>query len=263
MLAAEFTLAELMIVAVADAFRGNGEVLAFGAGVIPRLGASLAKLTHTPELLMTDSEAYLVEQPVPLGRRKTEPHRSGYMSYSRVFDIVWSGRRHAMIGPLQIDRWGQSNLSGVGAYAKPKMAMLGMRGLPGNTISHMNSMFVPAHSKRVFVEGEVDIVGGVGYRAERWQPGQNRSSVAHHRIVTNLCVLDFDGPDHAMRVRSLYPGVSFAEVQDATGFPLLQTEAMQDFAAPTTEALRVIAELDPHNLRSKQLKDNPPGRRSA
>ena len=31
-----------------------------------RLGASLAKLTHSPELLMTDSESYRVAEPVPL-----------------------------------------------------------------------------------------------------------------------------------------------------------------------------------------------------
>ncbi len=50
------TLAELMIVAASECWRGDGEVLASGIGIVPRLGASLAKLTHTPELLMTDSE---------------------------------------------------------------------------------------------------------------------------------------------------------------------------------------------------------------
>jgi len=44
----EFTLAELLIVAACEAWRGNGEVIASGLGVIPRLGASLAKLTHSP-----------------------------------------------------------------------------------------------------------------------------------------------------------------------------------------------------------------------
>lgn len=48
----EFSLAELMIVAASEAWRGDGEVLASGIGVIPRLGASLAKLTHGPGLLM-------------------------------------------------------------------------------------------------------------------------------------------------------------------------------------------------------------------
>ena len=40
--ATEYKLCELMICAGADAFIGNGEVLATGIGVIPRLAASLA-----------------------------------------------------------------------------------------------------------------------------------------------------------------------------------------------------------------------------
>ena len=42
-----------------------------------------------------------------------------------MFECVWGGKRHAMIGPTQIDRWGQTNLSAVGDYAKPKSAVLG------------------------------------------------------------------------------------------------------------------------------------------
>ena len=259
-MATDFTLAELLIVACADAFRGNGEILASGIGTLPRLGAGLAKRTHTPELMMTDGEAYLVEEPVPLGPRTAVAPLSGYMSYARVFDIVWSGRRHVMIGPLQIDRFGQTNLSGVGRYEQPKIAMLGMRGLPGNSANHINSMFVPNHSRRVFVEGEVDIVGGVGYNPARWQPGMNRDAVDIRRIVTDLCVMDFEGPDHAVRVRSLHPGVSFDTVQAATGFPLLRADDLGETPAPDNGALAVIAALDPRNLRAGVFKDNPPGR---
>src|SRR5690554_4318304 len=148
----EFTLAELMIVAASEAFRGDGEILASGLGIIPRLGASLAKMTHTPELMMTDSECLLVEEPIPVGPRGDYvPKYSGYMSFERVFECVWGGKRHAMIGPTQIDRFGQTNLSVVGDYDKPKVAMLGVRGLPGNSINHINSLFVPNHNTRAFV----------------------------------------------------------------------------------------------------------------
>jgi len=69
---------------------------------------------------MTDSEAFLVEEPIPLGPRGDYvPRYSGYMSFERVFECVWGGRRHAMIGPTQIDRWGQTNLSCVGDYQNP------------------------------------------------------------------------------------------------------------------------------------------------
>lgn len=259
----DFSLAELMIVAASEAWRDNGEVLASGLGIIPRLGASLAKMTHSPELLMTDSEAFLVEEPIPVGPRGNyEPKYSGYMPFERVFDCVWHGKRHAMVGPTQIDRWAQSNLSVVGDYNKPKVAMLGVRGLPGNSINHRNSFFVPVHSKRVFVEGEVDMVSGVGFKPERWSEHMRQDLMGIGVAITNLCVMDFAGPDNAARVVSLHPGVSFDLVQENTGFPLLKAENLGETAHPTAEQLEVIATLDPHNLRSKQLKGNPAGIRS-
>ncbi len=260
----EFTLAELMIVAASEAFRGDGEIIASGLGIIPRLGASLAKMTHTPELMMTDSESLLVEEPIPVGPRGDYvPKYSGYMSFERVFECVWGGKRHAMIGPTQIDRFGQTNLSVVGDYDKPKVAMLGVRGLPGNSINHINSLFVPNHNTRAFVEGEVDMVSGVGYNPARWSKNMRQDLMEIRHIVTNLCVMDFGGPDHAIRVRSLHPGVTFEEVQENTGFELLKAPGMGETAHPTAEQLAIIAQLDPHNLRARQLKDNPPGIRSA
>ncbi len=259
----EFTLAELMIVAASEAWRGDGEVLASGLGVIPRLGASLAKLTHAPELLMTDSECLLVEEPIPLGPRGDYvPKYSGYLPFERVFECVWGGRRHAMIGPTQIDRFGQTNLSVVGDYRKPKAAILGVRGLPGNSINHINSFFVPQHSKRVFVEGEVDMVSGVGFNPARWAPGMKQDFMDIRHIVTDLCVLDFDGPDRAIRVRSLHPGVRFEEVQEKTGFALLKAPDLGETPRPSAEQLAIIRRLDPHDLRSTQIKGNPPGIRA-
>lgn len=255
-----------MIVAASETWRDNGELLASGITTIPRLGASLAKLTHSPELLMTDSEAYLVSEPVPLGPRAADyvPKFEGYMSFDRVFECVWGGKRHAMIGPTQIDRWGQTNLSVVGPdYAKPKSAVLGVRGLPGNSINHINSFFVPNHGPRVFVAGEVDMVSGVGYKPERWAPGMKRDYADIRIVVTDLCVMDFGGPDHAARVVSLHPGVSFEQVQAATGFPLLKADKLGETPLPTGDQLDIIRKLDPHNLRGVVLKGNPPAVKAA
>ena len=258
------TLAELMVVACSEAWRHNGEVLASGITTIPRLGASLAKLTHSPELLMTDSESFLVSEPVPLGPRGDYvPKYEGYMSFDRVFECVWGGRRHAMIGPTQIDRYGQTNLSVVGDYAKPKSAVLGVRGLPGNSINHINSFFVPNHGPRVFVAGEVDMVSGVGYNPARWGDGMKQDFVDIRIVVTDLCVLDFGGPGHAARVVSLHPGISFEQVQAATGFALLQADNLGVTPLPTEEQLAIIRRLDPHNLRGAVIKNNPPAVRVA
>lgn len=263
--AQDYTLAELVIVAAAQAWQGDGEVLATGIGPLPRLAAGLAKLTFAPGIMLTDGEAYLVEDPVPLGPRGDyQPKFSGWMPYSRVFDSVWSGRRHAMVTPVQVDRFGQGNISALGGdFRKPKVAMLGVRGFPGNSICHKNSMFLPNHNKRTFVEGEVDVVASVGHNPRNWPEGVKPVDVKLGLIVTDLCVFDFNGPGHAARVLSLHAGVTFQQVQEATGFPLLPAEGLTTTLAPTPEQLAIIGRLDPHNIRSGVLKGNPPGVRAA
>ena len=267
MAAQDFTLAELLICACADVWKDDGEVLATGIGIIPRIAQGLAKLTHSPGLMITDGEAYLTEEPVVIGARNHEGRSySGYMPYSRVFDLLWHGRRHALVGPVQVDRWGQANIACIGDFARPKRQMLGMRGFPGNSINHANSMFVPNHSTRVFVEDQVDVVCSVGYRKENWPEGVKSDYASIHRIVTNLCVIDFGGrttaQSRAMRVISLHPGVSFEEVQENTSFPLILADDCTETAHPTEDQLDVIRRLDPGDVRARQIKDNPPGVRA-
>jgi glutaconate CoA-transferase subunit B len=260
MSAVPYTLAELMICAASEAWRDDGEVLATGIGVIQRLAASLSMLTSNLQLMMTDSEAYMVAEPVPLGARNGyQPKFDSWMGFSRIFDNVWSGRRHAMVGPTQIDRFGQGNISCIGDYHKPRVQMLGVRGFPGNSISHANSFLVPSHNRRVFVEGEVDVVASVGYNPARLARGWSLDDIDIRLIVTDLCVLDFQGPEHQIGIRSLHPGVSLDEVLDNTGFALFVPQHIPTTAAPSVEQLTLIQRLDPHNLRASQLKDNPPG----
>lgn len=255
----DITLSELCIFACSEVFRTDREIIGTGIGPIPRLGVSLAKLTHSPGLMMSDGEAFLVEQPVPLGPRGDyKPKYSGHLPFSRFFDsAVWPGRRHAMVTPTQIDRFGQTNLSRLGGtHEQPKTQMLGVRGFPGNSIYHPNSMFIPFHSKRTFVEGEVDMVSSAGYNPAKRIAGGNYSGIDLKEMVTNLCVMDFGGPDNAVRVVTLHPGVSFDEVQEATGFALI--DAVEgETPLPGKDALEIINTLDPHNIRANVIRDNP------
>ena len=246
----EYSLAELCITAAAEAWRGDGEILASGLGVVPRLAAGLAKLTFSPDLMMTDSESVLVTEPVPPGPRKGyTPKVEGWMPFKKVFDTLWAGRRHAMTMPTQIDRFGSTNISFIGDPRKPKVQLLGVRGIPGNTINHPSSFFIPKHSKRTFV-ARVDMASGVGYDPERWTAGVRRDFVDLRLVVTDLAVLDFKGPNHTMRIRSLHPGVTAGQVQEQTSFELAVADNLGETAAPTPEQRRLIHEvLDPHRLR--------------
>jgi len=257
-----YSLAELMVCAASRVFDNDGEVLATGIGLLPRLAASLAMRTTNPDMMMTDSQSFMLSAPNPVSGMTSHMGQANenWMGFARIFDNVWSGHRHALVGPSQIDRYGQTNISALGgSHQSPKVQLLGVRGFPGNSISHANSFFVPSHSKRVFVEAECDVVCSIGYNPARLPKGYTFDDIDIRRVITNLCVMDFGGPDRQARVLSLHPGVSLEEVRDNTGFDLAVAVDLAETAAPTAEQLAILAELDPKDLRARQLKDNPPG----
>jgi acyl CoA:acetate/3-ketoacid CoA transferase beta subunit len=242
----EATRAEVCIVACAEAWRGDGAVLASPMGLIPTLGARLAQLTFAPDLLMTDGEAHLLAP----GREVVE----GWLPYRSVFTMVAGGHRHVMMGAAQLDRFGNQNISCAGDWARPRAQLLGVRGAPGNTINHPTSYWIPRHSRRVFTE-PVDMVSGLGYdRAAALGPRAARFHEVRV-VVTNLAVLDFATAHHGMRLRSLHPGVTVGEVTGATGFPLVIPPAVTQTRPPAAAELDLIrGALDPDGRRDAELR---------
>lgn len=249
------TRAEICCVAIAECFRGDGESLANPIGTIPMIGGRLARATFEPDLMMTDGEAFLIANDEafewPSGRLVEH-----YNPYRSMFDVVWRGPRHVIMGASQIDRYGNQNFAAIGGdYRKPKAQLLGFRGAPGNTVNNATSYWVPNHSPQVFVEN-VDVVTGVG-----WDRAQNAGREATRyfdlrQVVTNLCVLDFSTPDHRMRLRSVHPGVSVEEVVAATGFELVVPDPVPVSRLPTDEELRLLREvIDPSALREREVRE--------
>ena len=241
------SLAEICISASSKAWHGDGEILATGIGLIPRIAAGLAKLTHNPDLMMTDGETYLISRPVPMGKRDVSNDQvEGYMSYSRVFENLWGGKRHAMVTPTQIDSFGQTNISAIGDYNSPKVQLLGVRGFPGNFINHKNSIFIPNHSIKTFVEGEVDMVSGMGFKNKDLSNGKFEIKL----VVTNLGVFDFSGENNNLQLLSLHPGVNVDDVVTNTGFDVL-IKSDEITSMPSNEELTLIREvLDPQGFRN-------------
>ena len=237
----DVTLAEVCVTACADLFRGDGEIVVSPMGFIPALGAKLARLTFEPDLLLSDGEASLVT---------ADGVVEGWQPFRKVLDtVVPHGKRHVVMGANQVDRHGNQNISAIGPHGKPVKQLLGVRGGPGNTVNHRTSYWVPRHSKRVFV-AQVDVVSGVGY-----QRAGAFSLPYHdiHRVVTNLGVLDFGGPDHAPRLLSVHPGVSVDEVTEATSFPL-DTSDTGETRPPATDELELLrTRLDPNSVRDKEV----------
>lgn len=247
----EVSRADICVVACAEAWRGDGEILASPMLTVPTLGARLAALTFEPELVLSDGEASLLGAPPPLGVPATKVV-DGWVPYRQVFDVVWSGRRHVMMSPSQLSRYGDANISCIGDWARPTRQLLGSRGAPGNTVSHPTSYWVPRHSTRVFV-AEVDMVSGVGYRRAAEVGGAVARDHEIRRVVSNLGVFDFATPDHAMRLVSVHPGVTVDEVLANTGFPLAVPDPVPETRLPSAGELGLIEELDPKGLRLREV----------
>jgi acyl CoA:acetate/3-ketoacid CoA transferase beta subunit len=146
------TRAEVCVVAVAECFRGDGEILANPIGTVPMIGGRLARATFEPDLCCTDGEATLVadDAAFPAREARTIEYWNPYRS---MFDWVWSGRRHVMMGATQLDRYGNQNIAAIGDYRQPKVQLLGYRGAPGNTICCTTSYWIPNHGPKVLVDG--------------------------------------------------------------------------------------------------------------
>jgi len=250
--AGDATRAEVCAVAVAEAFRGDGEKLASAFGIVPTVGVRLAKLTFEPDLLMTDGVSMLLENVPPVSGPAEESRVEGWLPFRSVFDLLWSGRRHVIMTASQIDRFGNHNFACIGDFAKPKAQLLGMRGAPGNTIHHTTSYWVPRHTPRVFVE-QVDVVTGVGYDRAR-ELGASARFHDVRRVISNLGVFDFETEGRRMRLRSLHPGVGVDDVVAATGFELEVAPHLAETRAPTDEELRILRDvLDPEATREREV----------
>jgi len=233
------TRAEVCAVACAELFRDAGEIMVSPMTNMASVGARLARLTFSPDILLTDGEAQLLADTPALGASGAV---EGWMPFGRVFETLAWGRRHVVMGANQVDRFGNQNISAFGP-----------RGAPGNTINHATSYWVGNHSKRVFCEA-VDVVCGIGWdKVDAGNPAFRFANT--YRVVSNLGVFDFGGPDKTMRAVSLHPGVSPDDVRENTSFEVDGLDEAEETRPPTDDELRLIREvIDPKALRDREIR---------
>ena len=241
--------AEVCVIACAELFRDAGEIMVSPMTTIVSIGARLARLTFSPEILLTDGEARLLANTPAIGAKGAI---EGWMPFGRVFETLAWGRRHVVMGANQIDRYGNQNLSAFGPLQHPTRQMFGVRGAPGNTINHATSYWVGNHSTRVFCDS-VDIVSGIGWdKIDPDNPAFRFTNV--HRVVSNLGVFDFGGPGHTMRAVSLHPGVDPEDVAANTSFDVHNLNDAPATRLATGDELTLIREhIDPKALRDKEV----------
>jgi len=199
---------------------------------------------------LTDGEAQLLADTPAIGAVGAI---EGWMPFGRVFETLAWGRRHVVMGANQIDRYGNQNLSAFGPLQHPTRQMFGVRGAPGNTVNHATSYWVGNHSKRVFGDS-VDVVSGIGWdKVDAANPAFRFVNV--YRVVTNLGVFDFNGPNRQMRAVSLHPGITPEEVAENTSFEVHDLDDAEPTRLPTADELKLLREvIDPKSLRDKEVR---------
>ncbi|TNC29184.1 CoA-transferase [Amycolatopsis alkalitolerans] len=257
-----FTVEEQVISVLAQIYRG--EVIAAAATVSADIAARLAKALYAPEIVLMAGGSMAGFDCAPTAKGLNDEWISSATAvrgsdWIETFDLISAGKYAICMGPVQVDRTGSCNISVLGDWERPKVAMIGSRGIPDDLVRLSELTFhVRRHTPRALVE-RVDFRCGLGFGPDRDRLGLTMGEP--RMLVTDLGVFDFDRDGAGMRVRSLHPGVSFGDVVKATGFELLPPRgAVPVTPPPTEEELYWIRErLDPLGVRRLDSPEPPPG----
>ena len=252
---------EVMIKAMAKEIK-DGDKVAHGlASPLPILAMSLAKLTHAPNLVFLSVAEGLDPDlgKVRLTISSADPGLSvGAIAFSELVDAFDFCQRKELdlmfLGGAQIDKYGNTNLSAIGEYHRPKVRLPG-----GAATAHITSIiprtviWATRQSKRVFVE-KVDFRTGVGYLDGGDSREKSGAWPTILKVVTNLAVYGFDQKTRMMKVQSIHPGITADMIVENTGFAIEIPPGVPTTEMPTEEELHTIRELDPDNIRYSEFK---------
>jgi len=214
----------------------------------------LAQRTSSPLLVILFEAGGIAPQlptmPISVGDSRT--FYRGLMATSMA-DIMETCQRgmidYTFLGGAQIDPYGNLNSTLIGpSYAHPKVRLPGSGGANDLASLCWRILVVTQHDRRRFVE-KLDFVTTPGFLTG---PGAREAAglppgTGPYRVITDLAVLGYEDESKRMQVLSLHPGISLAEVQNATGFELGVKEPLTVTAPPSTEELRILREeVDPH-----------------
>lgn len=241
----------------------DGDSLQCGANaVVQRAGLLLGHLHHGPNcrVLIGRTFANLYDVPVlELYDMNVDWRASRWGEYIIPHDesFSWNIRRQVdafVIGALQIDKFGNTNMFGIGTDPK-RLKVRGPGGV-GTTRTGANCkrihVMMRRHDKRALVD-KCDFISAIGFGTgpgdrERYGfPGEGP-----RYCITPYCVFDFEPQSKRMRIRSLHPGISLEQVLDNTGFEPIVPHEVPQTPPPTAEELRILrTRIDPKGVLRK------------
>jgi glutaconate CoA-transferase subunit B len=243
---ADHNTMEMMICAAARNLE-DGSSVAVGTGA-PCAAAMLAQKTYAPNLVIIFEAGgvspVLPTMPISVGDSRTF-HKA--VMASGMCDAMETLQRgmvdYCFLGGAQIDMYGNLNSTCIGDWHQPKVRFPGSGGANDFGSFAWKIMIITPQDARRFVE-KVDFITTPGFLTgpgAREEAGLCRNS-GPHKVITNMAVLGYDPETKRMRVESIHKGHSFKEIQENTGFELLQAPKVVETPEPTAEELRVLRE---------------------
>jgi glutaconate CoA-transferase subunit B len=247
----------MMIVASARLLEGE-RVCFVGIG-LPNIACNLAKRTVAPELQLVYESGVFGARPARLPLSIGDPTLvTGSTAVTSMFELFAFYLQAGLVdvGFLQgsqIDRFGNLNTTVIGdAYAKPKVRLPGSGGACEIAINARKVFVMMPQARRSFVE-RIDFRTSPGHSGEA-EHDRARGWIGAGPVaaVTDLATYMFDEATGELTLATVHPGVTVAQVREATGWDLRVAPDVGETPAPTDEELRLIRrELDPGGVYSR------------
>jgi glutaconate CoA-transferase subunit B len=251
---AAYSAAEMMTVAAARAL-GNDDICFVGIG-LPSAACNLARLTHAPRLRLVYESGTIETKPtvLPLSIGDGELCETALATVSvpEMFQYWLQGGRITVgfLGGAQIDRFANLNSTVIGPYAKPKVRLPGSGGATEIATNCHRIYVVMRHNPRAFVSA-LDFMTTLGHGAtgrERRALGVRTEGPA--LVVTDLCTMTPDPETKELTVASLHPGVTEAQVREATGWRVRFAARVETTAPPSGAELETLRDLNERTARA-------------
>jgi glutaconate CoA-transferase subunit B len=244
----DWTGEEMMTVAAARALAGH--VSCFVGIGAPSTAANLARRLHAPGLSLVYESGTIGARPrtlpLSIGDGELAETADTVVSVPEIFNYWLQGGRIdvGFLGAAQLDRYANLNTTVIGTdYRRPRVRLPGAGGAPEIAASCREVFVMVRHSRRTFVD-KVDFVTSVGYGDG---PGYRERLGLRGRgpvlVVTDLGVLQPDPQTCELTLTWVHPGVTVAQVQEATGWELAVAEPPAVTAPPTAEELSLLRAL--------------------
>ena len=251
--ASGYSASEMMIVAASRALAGARTVFV-GVG-LPNIACNLALRTVAPDLeLIYESGVYGARParlPLSIGDPTLVSGATSVASMADLFGLYLQGGRvdAALLGGAQVDRFGNLNTTVIGDYHAPTTRLPGSGGACEIAVNAARLYYIMRLSRRSFVE-RLDFLTSPGYleggdaRQRLGMPGGGPELV-----ITDKAIFSFDGPQRAMQLVSLHPGVTLDEVRALVGWNLRYVTPISETPPPAEDDLTIMrVELDPQGL---------------